>query len=474
MPAKYDLIVIGAGSAGLYVSIGMNLLGLKVLLIDQQEINFGGDCLNYGCVPSKSLIRVSRLVNAAQQAQQFGYQADGQADLKKVMDYVHQRQEIIRQHENPHYLQREGIDTLVGEASFHSQDQIRVNEQIYQAKKIVIATGSNPKVPEVPGLDQVKWYTNQTIFNLQDLPQRLLVVGSGPIGCELGQAFQRLGSQVTIVSSGNRVLEKEHPQISALLLERLKQEGIQFYFNAHCSGFSSATQAIIEPREGEAFTHDFDAVLWAVGRQLDFHSLRLERAGIAVHQGKIELNDYLQTSNRKVYVSGDAAGQLKFSHAAELHGKLLLNNFFSPLKKKINYRHFSWVTFTDPEVATFGLNEQQLEQQKKSYEKLTYDFADDDRAVIEDYRYGKLLLYTQRARHPLANTKIYGGSMIAPHAGELAQELILANTAGIGTGKINDKIYPYPVASRVNQGILLDRMLSKITPRIQQLLRWLY
>lgn len=475
MSAKtYDLIAIGAGSAGLYVSIGMNLLGFRVLLIDEKEINFGGDCLNYGCVPSKSLIYISRLVHAAHQTEILGMRVEGKPDLEKVMSYVHERQEIIRAHENPAYLSSTGIDTVIGHASFVDKDKVQVGQQIYQAKKIVIATGSGPAIPDIPGIGQISYYTNKSIFNLKKLPERLLVIGGGPVGIELGQAFCRLGSGVSIVTTGDTILEREDAEISGILLKQLKKEGIKFHFKARGSVFPNAHQAVIETEKGEIFTLEFDTALFATGRKLHHDSLALENAGIEVEAGKIKLNDYLQTTNPRVYVSGDAAGQLKFSHAAELHGRVLLNNFFSPFKKRVHYRNFSWVTFTDPEVATFGLNEKQLQDSGKSYEKIVRDFAEDDRAVIEDYGYGKLILHTEKSRHPFSNTKIYGGSMIAPHAGELAQELILANSSGIGSSKITNKIYPYPVAARVNQGIFTDRMLSKISPAIKKVLRWLY
>lgn len=471
---KYDLIAIGAGSAGLYVSIGMNMLGFKVLLIDQKAINFGGDCLNYGCVPSKSLIHISRLVHAALQTRALGMQVEGKPDLEKVMAYVHKRQAIICKHENPSYLNSTGIDTVIGKASFYDQDKVQVDDRIFQAKKIVIATGSSPVIPDIPGIEQVRYFTNKSVFNLKQLPERLLVVGGGPVGIELGQAFCRLGAEVNLVTAGDTILEKEAPEVSGVLLERLKEEGITFYFNARCSAFTDGHQAVIEPEKGENFSLDFDAVLFATGRRLDHDSIALEKANIDVVEGKIKVNDYLQTTNPKVFVSGDAAGQLKFSHAAELHGRILLNNFFSPIKKKVHYRNFSWVTFTDPEIATFGLNEKQLQEKGKPYEKIVHGFAEDDRAIIEDYPYGKLILYTEKSRHIFSNTKIYGGTMIAPHAGELIQELILANTAGIGSGKITEKIYPYPVASRVNQGIFINRMLGRITPTIRKVLHWFY
>lgn len=472
-PTAYDIIVIGAGSGGLGVSLFMAKVGLKTLLIDRSDEHIGGDCLNFGCVPSKALIHVSRIVHQAKRAEQFGYSVSGNPDIAKAMEYVLSRQDIIRKHDNAEYLRRQGIDVVLGLASFHSTNTVLVGNTLYAGKKIVLATGSRPAALQVPGIENVKQYNNESIFESRDLPQRILVVGGGPIGIEIGQALHRLGTAVTIINRGPNLLAHDDHEITTILFERLKAEGITFIMSSEVKEFISATEALVINKEGITSKMRFDALFVAVGRRVDLASLNLDKAGISVSNGKINVNAHLQTSNKHVYTCGDISGSLQFSHAAEQQARLLLNNFFSPLKKKLNNDYMSWVTFTDPEVATFGLEEKQLLINNTSYEKLVMDFGDDDRAVVDNYRFGKLVLYISKGGL-FAKQKILGGSMIAPGAGELIQELILANSTGMSIDSIFNKIYPYPVAARVNQMIIVKHKEKILTGRLKKLLRFAY
>lgn len=472
-PSTYDIIVIGAGSGGLGVSLFMAKVGLKTLLIDKSDEHIGGDCLNFGCVPSKALIHASRIVQQANEAAQFGYTVTGKPDIAKAMEYVLSRQNIIRKHENAEYLRGEGLDVVLGLASFHASNSVIVDDTIYTGKKIVIATGSRPTSLEVPGVEKVKQYNNESIFETRDLPQRILVVGGGPIGIEIGQALHRLGSSITIVHRGANILPHDDHEIASILFERLKGEGVEIILNSEVKEFISANEAVIVDKDGKVISIAFDAVFVSVGRTLELGQLKLEKAGIAVNNKKIEVNAYLQTSNKHVYTCGDISGSLQFSHAAEQHARLLLNNLFSPLKKKLNNDNMSWVTFTDPEVATFGLQEKQLQKQNKSFEKLAMDFTDDDRSVVDNYQYGRLVLYISKSGL-LRKQKVLGGCMIAPGAGELIQELILANSAGISVDSIFNKIYPYPVASRVNQMIIVKHKEKILTGGLKKLLQFIY
>lgn len=472
-PSEYDIIVIGAGSGGLGVSLFTAKIGLKTLLIDKSDEHIGGDCLNFGCVPSKALIHVSRIMHQAKKARQFGYTVSGKPDIAKAMQYVLSRQDIIRKHENAGYLRGEGLDVVLGLASFHSINSVIVNDTVYTGKKIVLCTGSRPDSLRVPGIENVKQYNNESIFDSRDLPPRILVVGGGPIGIEIGQALHRLGLSVTIVHRRANILPHDENEITAILFERLKAEGIEFVLNSEVKEFISATRAIVYSKEGSTRTVDFDALFVAVGRCVDLNTLNLNKAGIRVSNNKIDVNAYLQTSNKHVYTCGDISGSLQFSHAAEQHARLLLNNLFSPLKKKLNNDFMSWVTFTDPEVATFGLQEKQLHEKNTSFEKLAMNFGDDDRAVVDNYQYGRIVLYVSK-RGLFSKQKILGGSMIAPGAGELIQELILANGTGTSIDSIFNKIYPYPVASRVNQMIIVKHKERILTPGLKKLLRHVY
>jgi pyruvate/2-oxoglutarate dehydrogenase complex dihydrolipoamide dehydrogenase (E3) component len=467
---KYDIIIVGCGSGGLSIGLFMNKAGFKVLMVSKRDDDIGGDCLNDGCVPSKAFIHVARIIHSARQAENFGMQVTGKPNIKKAMDYVYGRQEIIRVRENARWLREQGIDVALGEAHFTKADAIEVDAKTYRGKKIVIATGSTPQKLKVPGIEKVKYYDNQNIFHLENLPQRLLIAGGGPISIEIGQALSRLGSKVTVVHKGEMILEHDDKAVTKVLYQQLEKEGLEFIFNAEVESFPSANEAIIKLKDGGMRTVVMDAVFAGVGRQLNTQGLQLEKAGIVVKDSKIAVNNYLRTTNKDVYVCGDVAGSLQFSHAAEQHARILLNNFFSPLKKKLNNDHMSWVTFTDPEVATFGIQEKALKEKGVKYRRLETDFDEDDRAVTDDYLYSKLILYISQGSF-LHKEKILGGTMVAPGAGELIQELILSNTYKLSINTIFNKIYPYPVAARINQNAIVQYKQEGLTEGLKKLLQ---
>lgn len=469
MEKEYDIIVIGAGSGGLGISLFMAKVGLKTLLIDKTDNEIGGDCLNYGCVPSKALIHVSRIVQRAKEAATFGVNSMGTPDLLKATAYVKAKQDIIRKHENATFLRQQGMDVVLGNACFHDKRSIKVNDSIYKAKKIVLATGSRPASLNVPGIEQVKQYNNESIIDVTHLPKHLLVIGAGPVGIEIGQALHRLGAEVTIVDQNTNILVHDDPKITDVLMQQLKAEGLRIILDAKVSEFTSATEAVIKKDDSAIHRLSFDAVFVAIGRTVELAPLQLASAGIRVKNNGIVVDKYLRTSNKDVLVCGDVAGSLKFSHAAEQHARLLLNNLFSPLKKRLDNAHMSWVTFTDPEIATFGLQEMTLKKEGYAYERIVLDFSDDDRAVVDDHRYGKLVLFLTKGSL-IKSEKILGGSMIAPGAGELIQELILAMTAGLTINAIFNKIYPYPVASRINQMLVVKHKEKQLTGQLKKIL----
>jgi pyruvate/2-oxoglutarate dehydrogenase complex dihydrolipoamide dehydrogenase (E3) component len=474
----YDIIIIGAGSGGLSVGLFMSKAGFKVLMVSKSDKDIGGDCLNDGCVPSKALIHISRIVHEAKVAAYFGLEVTGKVDIKKAIDYVYERQEIIRVHENAQWLKDQGIDVALGEAQFTNKNEIEVNARLndtvgqgkkFTSKKIVIATGSRPRKLNVPGVEKVKYYDNESIFYISELPERFLIVGGGPIGIEIAQAMNRLGSKVTVVQHANKILEHDDAAVTEILLEQLQKEGINFLFNADPDHFISANEALVKLKDGKIQKIQFDAVFVGIGRELDLIPLQLNNACIETKDGKIVADKYLRTTNKNVFVCGDVAGDLMFSHAAEFHARILLNNFFSPFNKRLSNDHMSWVTFTDPELATFGLNEKQLKARNISYKKLEQNFKEDDRAVTDNYQYAKMILYISKGGL-FKKEKILGGTMVAPHAGELIQELILANTSKLSVNSIFNKIYPYPVASRINQQIIVKHKEESLTNSIKKLL----
>ncbi len=460
--AQFDIIMIGAGSGGLSVGLFMNQAGFKVLMISRSDKDIGGDCLNDGCVPSKALIHAARVVRQAKEAGSFGLKLTGQIDITKVVGYIQAKQAFIRTHENAQWLRDQGITVALGNACFAGRNQVEVDGKIYSGKKIVIATGSKPRKLLIEGVEKVSYFDNENIFHLDALPEKVLCVGGGPIGVEISQALSRLGSKVTVIHTGLAILEHDDPAVTEILLKQLKNEGIDLLLNSQISRFVSEKEAIIENGNGEKITVNFDAVFVATGRSFALETLSLSKAGIEVDGSKIVIDPYLRTTNKDVLVCGDVVGDLQFSHAAEFHARIILNNLFSPFKKKLNNDHMSWVTFTDPELATFGLSEKQLKERKINYRRLEKSFVDDDRAVVDNYQYGKLILFVNKGGL-LRKQKILGGTMIAPNAGELIQEFILANRSGLSVKAIFDKIYPYPVASRINQSLVTDLMSEGLT-----------
>ena len=472
---EYDLIVIGAGSAGLGSSGVAKALGLSVLVVEAAAKNVGGDCLNYGCVPSKALIHVAKQFHYGKQANRFGLQSSGQADWEKVIGYVHEKQAHIRAHESADYLRKQGFDVAIGFAKFIDKKTIRVNDQQYSAKIIALCTGSKPRRITIPGQEYVQVITNEELFfELKALPKHLLVIGGGPIGCEMAQAFARLGSKVCIVNRGNRILEKERAEFSEILQKQFEKEGIQIYNNTTVKAFNAQGQAVLQLADDELGTVPCDVALLSIGRVVNASGMDLEKAGIKLtDRGKYQLDDYLRTTNKSVYALGDAAGRYMFSHGAEKQVRLFWKNLVNPFKQKDQTKDLSWVTFTDPEIATWGMSEKELQDRGIKYWRQDQDFAEDDRAIVDEYTYGQLSIYMTK-HSELQRRKILGGSMIAPNAGEMSQELMLAMTAKVPIGDIFDRVYPYPVASRINQKTIRGVVQNRLTPFFKKLIRFLF
>lgn len=459
---KYDIIVLGAGSAGLNVASFMNTLGLRVLLIEKGLI--GGDCLNYGCVPSKALISIAHTIHCSRQSNKFGIHSLGALQMDKVADTIRQRQEKIRIHENEAYFRGRGIDVEIGSPEFISRDAVMINEKEFTARKIVIATGSRPSVPEIEGMDKVEYLTNETIFANRQLPARLLVIGGGPIGIELAQAYQRLGSQVTVLARGNQILPKEDADTAVILTKLLREEGLDIRLGFIPVRFTDPHHLTVQPydkqtdrRLGEAITLTFDQVLIAAGRKLNTEGLNLEKAGVEASDGKIRVDETLRTTNKHIYCCGDITGDYLFTHWAEYQAAVAIRNMLSPFKRKVDRLRIAWVTYTDPEVASFGMQSRRLDQEGIKYKTVEIDLKDVDRAVCEGITAGKLKLHLSQGR-------IIGGVMIAKNAGELSSELISAMTLKLPFAKLYNRIFPYPTMARINRRAVQKHLGGKLTP----------
>ncbi|MBI2120226.1 MAG: NAD(P)/FAD-dependent oxidoreductase, partial [Parcubacteria group bacterium] len=418
---------------------------------------------------SKALIHVARTVHEAREAGKFGVRAEGAVDWKKVREYIKEKQDIIRKHENAEWFKSKGMTVVLGKAEFISRNSVTVDGVEYSAKKIVIATGSRPRILTGQGIEKVRHVlNNENIFGMDELPKKLLVIGAGPIGMEIAQSLRFLGSEVIVSERSNAILGKEDPGISGVVLEEMKKQGIVFRFNSVLKEFISANEAVFMDASGNEETISFDAVFVGIGRALNAEGLGLEKAGVETKDGRIISDEYLRTTNKNVLLCGDVAGGFQFTHAAEMHAGVILNNFFSPFKKKFTADHISWVTYTTPEVASFGLWEAELKKRGTQYSVLESDFSEDDRAITDDYQYAKAKIFIS------PKGKILGGTMAAPNAGELIQELILANFAGLSIKHIFNKTYPYPTATRINKRLASAHFAAKLTEFNKKLLRWLY
>lgn len=460
----HDIIVIGAGSGGLTTAVFMRRAGFSVLLIDRSADNFGGDCLNYGCVPSKSLLHVASQIYNGGQAGSFRKQTLGTVDVAKVMAYVRDQQTKIRVHENPGYFEKMGIDVALGEAEFTGKDTVTVSGKAYRAKRIVVATGSRPREIELEGIDLLPTYSNETIFSITELPKDFVFIGGGPINVELGQAFARLGSKVAIIQTGERILDKEEAEVSEVLTNQLEAEGVTVLCNASPLRVE-AGHVVIKLPDASMQKIAADALFVGIGRIPNVDNLNLEKAGV-VFDGKkrLQIDHYLRTANKRVSVVGDAAGQYMFTHAAELQAATVLNNMFAPFKKKYSAQFMAWTTFCDPEIATFGANHIKLQADNKLFKTIRVSLDTDDRAITEGATAGFLKLYIAPSGHLL------GGVMVGHHAGEIASELILMMTKRIKLTAVLGKTFPYPIASRVIQAAARQYAGKRLESRLN---KWL-
>jgi len=468
IPKTYDAIVIGAGSGGLNVGVFLNSIGLRVLLVDKSDRNIGGDCLNFGCVPSKALIHIARMIKEGKEAQRFGVTQTGEVDMARITQYIRDKKDYIRKHENAEYFQKQGIDVVLGHARFKSKQSIEVGGIEYTAKKIFLATGSRPRTLSIPGIESASVYTNETIFDIDFLPKDLVVIGAGPIGVELGQAFSMLGSKVTIVDRGERILPREDVAIASVLQKQLEEDGVEFVGGAETKEIKNGTVLVVE-RDGQEKELVFDALLVAIGRELNQDNMDLEKADIRLTKDgrKLKINQYLETTNKHVLVIGDIAGMHQFTHAAEAHAGVLLTNAFAFWKKKFDAHQMNWVTYTSPEIATFGWSEKELQEAGRRYDVVTLDAYEDDRAIVDDAK-GLLKVFVDK------KGRVLGGSMVRKDAGELVQELILLQTNNLSLDVLLKKVYPYPTATRINRRLAQKFAKKKLTTGVKKLLRMLY
>ena len=445
----YNLLVIGAGSAGLVTAYIGATVKAKVGLIERNAM--GGDCLNTGCVPSKTLLKSARVAHSAAVAERFGlHPLAPQVDFAAVMDRVQHAVAQVAPHDSVERYSQLGVECLQGEATLVSPWELELDGRRLSARNIVIATGGRPAVPDLPGLEQVDYVTSDSVWQLRERPRRLLVVGGGPIGCELAQAFARLGSEVTMAVR-SRLLPKEDEDVAALITQRLRDEGIEVLEGHSVSAFlRDGEKQLAELKTGDSMLQcGFDCVLLAMGRKANTEGLNLDKLGIQLDgDGTLQVDEYLRTSCPTVYACGDVAGPYQFTHvSAHQAWYAAVNALFGGFRRfRVDYRVIPWVTFTDPEVARVGLNEQQAAQLGMAVEVTRYDLAELDRAITESETQGFVKVLT-----PPGKDRILGVTLVGSHAGEHLSEFVLAMKHNLGLNKILGTIHVYPTFAEANK-----------------------
>jgi len=471
-PKKFDtnMVVIGAGSAGLVTSLIASATKAKVSLIEKHKM--GGDCLNTGCVPSKALIRSAKMANYYRRADEFGLSTENiEVNFKAVMERIQEIIKTIEPHDSIERFTELGVDCVTGSAEIIDPYRVKVNDQIITTRNIVISTGARPFVPPIKGIENTGYLTSDTIWELREQPKNMLIIGGGPIGCEMAQSFQRLGIQVTQLDMAERLMPREDKDIAEEVQNRFIKEGVDLRLSYKTVEFikrDGNNVLLCENRLGEKQEIEFDVLLLAVGRKPNTEGFGLDKLNITTNpNGTIEVNDYLQTRFPNIYACGDVAGPYQFTHTASHQAwYTAVNGLFGMFKKfKVDYRVIPWATFTDPEVARVGLNEQDAIAQGIDYEVSRYDIDDLDRAIADGEAHGFIKVLTVPGKD-----KILGATIVGHHSGDIIVEYVTAMKYNLGLNKILGTIHIYPTLTETNKFVAGNWKRAHVPEKIMALL----
>jgi len=465
----YNLVVIGAGTAGLVTAAGAAGLGAKVALVERHLM--GGDCLNYGCVPSKAIIRSSRLCAELRRAGALGIKVPGEVevDFPAVMARMRRLRAGISQHDSARRFRDLGVDVFLGQARFTGRDTIEVDGKILRFKKAVIATGGRAVCPSIPGLAEAGYLTNESVFSLTERPARVLVMGGGPIGCEFAQAMARLGCQVTLLHKYDRLMNREDPDAARIVQKIFLREGITLIYNAKPTRVAKTGtgKTVYYEHEGQEDVVEVDEILIGAGRAPNVEGLGLTAAGVTYEGGKgrgVMVNDRLQTSNPKIYAAGDVCLPYQFTHLADASARIVIQNALFFGGRKLSKLTIPWCTYTDPEVAHVGLSEQEARERKIAYQVFAKPLKEVDRAIIDGEEEGFVKILVKEG-----SDKILGATIVASHAGEMISEVTCAMAGKVGLSALAGVIHPYPTQAEAIRatGDLYNR--TRLTPLVKNL-----
>ncbi len=469
---RYNLVVIGGGTAGLVSAAGAAGLGAKVALVERHLM--GGDCLNVGCVPSKALIAAARAAAAVRDAAEFGVRvpAGVRVDFGHVMERMRRLRASIAPNDSAKRFSELGVDLFIGNGRFVDSHSLEVAGEKLRFSKAVIATGARASAPPIPGLDQVEYLTNETLFSLTELPRRLAVIGAGPIGCEMAQSFARFGAEVFLVEATHGILPREDGDASGIVLESLRKDGVRLLCCGKDLKLSQAGAGRVRlavESHSKRYDEVVDKLLVAVGRSPNVEGLGLEAAGVAYSKKGVQVNDQLQTTQPDIFAAGDICSPYQFTHAADFMARTVIRNALFFGRAKASALTIPWCTYTEPEIAHVGLYAQQAEEQGVALDTFTRELAEVDRAILEDRTRGFVRVHVRKG-----SDRMVGATIVAHHAGEMISEITLAMTNGLGLKHIAATIHPYPTQAEVVRQVADAYNRTRLTPFAKKLFsRWM-
>jgi mercury(II) reductase len=467
---RYNLVVIGAGTAGLVTANGAAGLGAKVALIEKHLM--GGDCLNVGCVPSKGLIRSARASADVRDAAEYGILSNGyKVDFPVLMERMRRLRAGISPVDSAHRYRDLGVDVYLGPARFTGKDTIEVNGKILRFAKAVIATGARAAAPGIPGLAETGYLTNETVFSLTKLPARLAVIGAGPIGSELSQAFRRFGSEVYLLEKTDRILPREERDASELVERSFTKDGVQLLKECSIQRIEKkGSEKIVHfEQDGKSRSIAVDEILVGIGRAPNIEGLDLDSVGVGYDRTRVAVNEYLQTTNPRIYAAGDVCFPYKFTHAAAAMASIVVQNSLFLRSRKTSSLTIPWCTYTDPEVAHVGLYEREAAEKGIAVDSYTQSLEHVDRAILDGEEQGFVRVVTQKG-----TPRILGATVVARHAGEMISEITLAMKSKSGLSDLAGTIHPYPTQAESISKVGFAYLKTKLTPTVQKIMRkWL-
>ena len=469
----YDIGVIGGGAAGLTVASGAAQLGAKTLLIEKEK-ELGGDCLHFGCVPSKTLLKSAHVYHLMKNSHKFGLPPleVPPVDFQEVSNRIRSVIATIQHHDSEERFCKLGAQVEFGQPRFTDEHSIQLNGQPYSAKTWIVATGSSPSAPPIKGLDKTPYMTNREIFYLDHLPKSMIILGGGPIGCEMSQAFCRLGTEVTVVDMAPQILIKEDSDLADTVKDVLGSEGVKFYLNSsieEVNDLGSQKEVKIKTRQGTIISLKAESILVSLGRGPNTNGLGLEEIGVNLNRQGIIVDNRLRTNRKHIYAAGDVNGGFQFTHAAGYEGGIVVSNAIFRLPRKVNYTFLPWCTYTDPPLGSIGMNEKSAAEAGINYKVWTEEFKDNDRSLAEGETVGKIKMILDEKEKPI------GIQILGPHAEDLLNEWVAILNGKVKLSTLAAAIHPYPSMGEINKKVAGSYFSPKIfSEKIQKGLKFFF